>query len=639
MKRILLVNPRYEMETLRVTDEEHLGVLADNMPLGLATVAALTPLGYEVIIWDEYVKGPVEDNPEHHACSYALVGVTSSRVSIMRAREIASFFRNQGVPVAIGGPGVSGSPDRCRKYFDFLIIGEAELIWPEFIKDWEAGANRTEYRQIEKPDISLSPLPKWDSISADVSKYSMGGVQTTRGCPYDCEFCDVVYLNGRKQRHKSVPRVLEEVSVLQKLGVSTVYFADDNLIGDHKYAKGLLRHLIKMNNALQIPLRFATQASIDVSRDEELLKLLADANFYEMLIGIESTNADSLREIGKFNNLKGNLVEEVHRILSYGISVRGALIGGLDHDNVSVFDDHYRFIQEAFLPSVSLHMLNAPIGTRLWRRLREEGRVIDVFKITDKVTRRIISNVIPKQMSRIELMQGFKSLYSRVFRWDSFRDRMMGFISLVERAPQVPLPSVSVGELKELGTALRLGPQECDAIRDIVSFCARKAPFLLSRVKQLIIQFSKYSESARRLIPRLEEQIELEASGKLSFPLDSRPVTVPRGFRDVYKSIFPAVYHSISLNLSDKSKLPAALLEVFVEFLVREEGFHEMQEHHYPLLNEIVDRTCARFNGQTFESYVAVYNSSVPKLGIEQIRLGDDVLNSLEQELLKLVEA
>lgn len=639
MKSILLINPKYEMETLRVTDEEHIDVKADNMPLGLATVAALTTSDFRVSIWDEFVLGPIEKSEYIRKNKYDLVGVTSSRVSILRGREIASFFHQQGIPVAIGGPGVSGSPDRCRQYFDILFIGEAELIWPKFLRDWQTGSYRSEYRQIEKPDILLSPIPKWDSLVCDVNKYAMGGVQTTRGCPYDCEFCDVVYLNGRQQRHKSVDRVLEEVRILERLGVSTVYFADDNLVGDHRYTKDLLRALIPMNNSFTKPLRYATQASIDASRDEELMELLADANFYEMLIGIESPNIESLKEIGKYNNLKGDLVEEIHKILSYGISVRGAFIGGLDHDDADVFNRIYEFIQKSFLPSVSLHMLNAPIGTRLWRRLREEGRVIDVFKITDKVTRRIISNVIPKRMSRIELMQGFQEMYSRVFSWESFRERMLGFVLLANRPPRVLQAPVSLHDLTRLGDSLNLDAEANKIMEEIFRYTEQKAPYMLGRVRELVIQFTRYSRSARNLIPQLKQQIDLESSGKLIFDLDSRPITIPQSFRKVYQLIFPDLHRRVYLSIFNKSKVTEALMEIFVEFLVREEGFQQMEEHHMPLLKEIADRTCARFNGQRLEDFVSMANPDEPVPNVKRIRLGDDVLNCVEQELLKLVKA
>jgi len=461
----------------------------------------------------------------------------------------------------------------------------------------------------------------------------MGGVQTTRGCPFDCEFCDVVYLNGRRQRHKSVEKVLEEVRALQRLGLSSVYFADDNLVGDHRYAKELLRALIPMNNAFNKPLRFATQASIDVGRDEELLGLLADANFYEMLIGLESPNKESLKGIGKYNNLKGNMIDEIHKILSCGISVRGAFISGLDHDYTDVFDKQFEFIQKSFLPSLSLHMLNAPIGTRLWRRLREEGRVLDVFKITDKVTRRIITNVRPAHMTRIELMRGFKELYAKVFSWDSFKERMFGFISLVNRAPAVIQEEESIEELLRLGANLRLEPEACGAMNEIFRYAEEKAPYLLNRVKELVIQFTMYSQSARRLIPKLERQIELESSGALTFDLDVRPLTIPAGFRDAYKTVFPDIFRYVHTNLNNKSDVPRALVEVFIEFLVREAAFKKLEERHKGILIEIAETVCARLNVNSPQSGELIESAKAAAPDFKRLRLDEDILISVEQEL------
>ncbi len=638
MKNILLINPRYNMETLRVADDKQLDTKADNLPLGLATVAALTPDGINVDIWDEFVRPPIIDDTQLKK-KYDLVGVTSSRVTMLRAREIGAFFRQRGVTVVIGGPGVSGSPDRCREYFDTLIIGEAELIWPKFVRDWQTGNYRAEYRQIEKPDILLSPLPKWESIVGDVKKYAMGGVQTTRGCPFDCEFCDVVFLNGRRQRHKTIERVLEEVRVLEQLGMSTVYFADDNLVGDHPYAKELLHALIPLNNSFDNPLKFSTQASIDASRDDKLMELLADANFYEMLVGIESPNKESLKEMGKFNNLKGDLVEEVHKILSYGISVRGALIGGLDHDDIDIFDRHFEFIQKSFLPSVSLHMLNAPIGTKLWRRLREEGRVIDIFKITDKVTRRIISNVLPKRMTRVELMQGFRSLYDRVFNWESFKERMFGFVSIINRRPNVQQAEVSIQELLKLGTTMNVSPEGCKAINEIFRYTEEKAPYMLGRVKELVVQFTKYSETARDLIPKLDQQIELESSGKLTFELDDRPLTVPAGFMKAYKSIFPDIHRHAYLGLTEKDKISEVLTRVFVDFLFREKDFIQLEDYHVSLLNKITDKVCAEFNENSRERHIIGETENITVPNVKRLRLGEDIIKSVEQELIKLVQA
>jgi hypothetical protein len=154
-----------------------------------------------------------------------------------------------------------------------------------------------------------------------------------------------------------------------------------------------------------------------------------------------------------------------------------------------------------------------------------------------------------------------------------------------------------------------------------------------------VIQFVRYSRSARGLIPKLERQIELESSGSLIFQLDSRPMTIPRGFREAYQKIFPNTYRRVYLNLTDKSKVSQALMEVFVEFIVHEEGFEKMEDHHVPLLNEIIDRTCARFNGQKLGDYTPADSADAEVPDIRTLRLGEDVLNSVEQELLKLVRA
>jgi radical SAM superfamily enzyme YgiQ (UPF0313 family) len=486
VKNILLVNPRYRLEIRWVANEKDIDVKADYFPLGLGTVAALTPDRYQVDIWDELVRGNIEEASLDK--KYDLVGGTSHSANLGRAKEIGRYFRGQGILTAVGGPGVTSNAERCRNDFDILFIGEAEITWPLFLKDRLAGSYKPEYRQIEKPDMSLSPMPRWDSILPDVRKYAMGTVQTTRGCPNDCEFCDVIYLNGRRQRHKSVERILEEVRVLQKLGASSISFNDDNFTVDHRWAKEVLRALIPLNNSFPVPLRYMSQVSIDVSRDEELMELLSDANFYQLLIGIESPNKESLKETGKVSNLKGDLVEQVQKVLSYGIVVRGAMIIGFDNDDKDIFDMQYDFIQKACLPAISMHMLNAPVGTRLWRRLRGEGRVIDAFAIADSSSQRLFNNTIPKLMSRVELMRGFRDLYERLFSWASFKERMLGFISLVKRLPKVPYEPESLRDLIAIGPSLNLDDEACTAMSEIFRCADEKAPYIISRVKELVVQ-------------------------------------------------------------------------------------------------------------------------------------------------------
>jgi radical SAM superfamily enzyme YgiQ (UPF0313 family) len=642
MKNILLINPHYHDLEIRWVDEQgKLDIKADYLPLAVATVAALTPPDrFHVDIWDEQARGKITEDT-HFERRYDLVGMTSIRSNLQRCFQLARIFKEQGIPVVIGGPGSTGTPDRCRGHFDVIFIGECEFIWPQFLREWEVGNHKEEYRQVDKPDVATSPMPKWDSLLPFLKHYAMGCVQTTRGCPFDCEFCDVIYLNGRRQRHKSIERVIEEVRVLQRLGMSTVMFNDDNLVADRRYCKELMRSLIRLNSSLDRPLRFATQASIDFADDDELVELMADANFYQMLIGIETPNEDALRECSKLHNLKGNMVQRVHKLLSYGMVVRGGLIVGFDHDDLDIFDRQYGFIQECCFPSVSLHMLTAPMGTRLWRRLRSEGRVVDVCNIAGKVTERIFTNVIPKRMSRVDLMRGFRDLYLRVFNWKSFEERMTGWVSLITRAPNVEHTEVTLDDILTLGPALELDPEACRTIERVFKHTYQHAPQLLSRVKEMTIQFVKYAQCAYSLIPKLEEQIELEESGELVLGPDSRPVTVPPAFREAFKRILPDLHRRVYLGLEDKSKVPQVLVDIVVDFLIHEleEGFTELGEQHVLLFQEMADRACAELNAVPPAGFRPTEDDDTPVPSVGRLRLGDDVLQSVEQELLKLAQA
>jgi hypothetical protein len=448
----------------------------------------------------------------------------------------------------------------------------------------------------------------------------------------------VIYLNGRKQRHKPVDLVMEEVKTLQKLGLKTVFFNDDNFVGNRKYAKEVLRALIPLNNSFEQPLRFATQASIDCSKDPELLELLADANFYQMLVGIESPNPESLKEACKYQNLTGDLVSQVHTILSYGIVVRGGMIVGFDHDGKDIFDLQYDFIQKARLPSISMHMLNAPMGTRLWRRLRLDGRVADVFKVTGELTQRIFNNVIPKQMTRVELMEGFHDLYVKLFTWESYEERLMGWLDIIQRAPRFSESAASKATLDKLVKVLELDQDARDSMDRILAATKEKAPFMLDRMREMLIQFIRYRRSAYNLLPKLRKQIEMEKSGQLTFELDARPVPVTEEFRHAFRGVFVDVHRRVYLNLKQKDKVPAALVEVFMDFLLHEKGCNKVEPHHPDLLLELADRACAELNGEAPEDFVPVVESDERVPDPRTTRLWDDVTMSVDQELVKLAQ-
>jgi len=529
--------------------------------------------------------------------------------------------------------------------FDILFIGEAERTWPEFLRQWQTGSYHCEYRQIDKPDLAESPLPDWSSIASDMEKsYGMGCIQTTRGCPFDCEFCDVIQLFGRQPRHKPIKNILEEVRVMERLEMSSIFFCDDEFSGDPKYTRELLRELIPVNNSFKAPRAFSTQLAFSISGKDELLELLADANFNMLFVGVETPNKESLEETNKRQNLRQNMVEGVHRILSYGMAIRAGMIVGFDHDTPEIFDAQYDFIQEACIPSVTINMLKAPIGTRLWARLRRAGRVVSLVKEKDRLGHpRSYTNIIPKGMSRVELMEGYLGLLKRVYSWESFTERICGFVSLVRRRPNVRFERFAPEGVEALGSSLGLDFEGQDAIEEIFAHTYRTAPYMAGRVKELIVQHVKYGESVAALLPQLERQIEFERLGKFIFEKDDSPVYVPEAFRAEYESIFSDSHKRISQRLKSGAKLPEALVEVFVDFLVSAgKGLLKVEAHHRLYLEEICDRTCVRYNLEQDEGDRAVKESeeaSGPpnRLGqvaaFEDRRLADSILRAVEQEL------
>ncbi|MFQ6003445.1 MAG: radical SAM protein, partial [Candidatus Zixiibacteriota bacterium] len=506
------------------------------LPLHIATIAALTPDDIEVDLWDEAVHGQLDESTELE--DYDLVGITGYPVQLQRVKEIAQVFRQRGLPVAIGGAGVSAAPERYLDDFDILFLGEAELTWPKFLADFLAGSYHKEYRQITKPDLALSPPPRWDSLENQMKNYLAGAVQTTRGCPFDCEFCDVIYLFGRRSRHKPIDRVLEEVVNLQRLGMGNLFFCDDNFTGNPHYTKELLRELIPLNNSFQNPLRFSTQLDISVAKDDELLQLLADANFSNFFIGIESPNIESLKETGKLQNVKSDLIADCKKVMSYGMYIVAAMIVGFDHDTPEIFDQQFEFIQETYMPAVRINILKAPHGIRLWHRLLKEGRLLNVETglydeegFFGKDTRGA-TNIIPKRMTRAELFSGYLNLVERVYDWDNFAERIKKFISNVKRKPNVPQKSeLSEGLSPDLSAFLfSLDEKVQSVIFDIFFHTRKNAPFMMRKVLGSISRQYMAAANLPLLRENILKQIQFEESVDMEQFIFKEEVLVPESF-------------------------------------------------------------------------------------------------------------
>ena len=422
--RIYLVAPRFPPWYWGL---EHFIVLtaydAVFPPLGLLTLAALTPDECSVSVCDENAGEAVDFDTDAD-----VIAITGYIIQMARVFEIADRFRARGKLVVIGGPMANLVPHVCRQHCDVLFEGEAEYTWPRFLRELASGAHADHYLEIDKIHLPDSPAPRLDVLKG---RYAHGIVQCTRGCPFTCEFCDIIVMYGRKVRVKPVEGVIVEIEAWQRAGVAQVFFADDNFVGNRAYAKELLRALIVWNARQRHPLSFYTQVSIDVVRDKELLGLLRDANFSSVFIGIESPRKESLAETRKLQNERIDLVAAVHQIQSYNLFVSAGMIVGFDHDDDRIFDEQYAFAQQAQIPMVMLNTLLAVPKTPLYTRLAAEGRLVGADH--DDWSRYAgtagTTNFHPRQMTREELTRRQMQLYQRLYEPSAFEARFLGNLS------------------------------------------------------------------------------------------------------------------------------------------------------------------------------------------------------------------
>ena len=420
MAHIVLINPRFNPSYWGMNDAlPFLGAEAVLPVINLPLLAALTPPGHEITIIDENVQ-PIDFD----LCARAdIVGITGMNVQRVRMHSILDELKARGVFTVIGGPWVTVYPADFGDQPDAIFIGEAEETWPRFLIEWAEGRHARRYEQAEKTDMATVPAPRLDLMP--MSKYVYGSVQLSRGCPFTCEFCDIIVVFGRRPRIKTSAQVIAELEACLAAGKDNLFIVDDNLIGNKKAVKVLLREIIVWQEARGYPLKFATEASIDLAEDEELLQLMVDANIDEVFIGIESPNEDALRETKKIQNLSdkhGTLLDKVRRIQDLGIEVWCGMIVGFDTDDHTVFDLQRRFIEAARIPLAMVNVLTAIPRTPLFERLGREGRLDNSGELANFGT--ISTNVIPKQISRQDLCDGYIELMRELYAPDAYFGRM-----------------------------------------------------------------------------------------------------------------------------------------------------------------------------------------------------------------------
>ncbi len=414
MADIVLINPRFEASYWGMDHALPFLDKSANLPVAcLPLLAALTPSEHTITLMDENVE-PID----WERCARAdIVGVTGLSVQRFRMTEVLQELKRRGCFVVVGGPWITVQEDYFEGLADVLFIGEAEETWPQFLREWAQGLNQVRYEQLEKTDMTKVPTPRFDLLK--MNRYAYGSLQFSRGCPFQCEFCDIIVTFGRRPRLKTSPQVIAELEAICKTGMRIVFIVDDNLIGNKKAIKEVLREVIAWQKRRGYPLTLFTEASIDLADDPELLDLMVEANFIATFIGIESPNEDSLRETKKFQNVRsgGTLAEKVQRIQDAGMEVWCGMIMGFDSDDASIFERQIEFIEKCRISFSMSGMLSAIPKTPLHDRLAKEGR-LDLADRPEFGT-----NVIPLQMGREELLEGYLKVLHDLYEPEAYFSR------------------------------------------------------------------------------------------------------------------------------------------------------------------------------------------------------------------------
>lgn len=415
MAHIAIVNPRFEVSYWGLEHALPLFGKRANLPTAcLPLLAALTPEPHRVTLVDENVEAIDFDT----LAQCDIVGLTGMSVQRARMREILQELKRRGIFTVVGGPWVTVYEDYFADLADVIFIGEAEETWPRFLDEWQVGEHQARYEQTAATDMTRVPTPRFDLLKP--KHYMFGSLQFTRGCPYQCEFCDIIVIFGRRPRLKTPEQVLAELDALLAQKLDTVFVVDDNLIGNKSAIKVLLREVAQWQRQRGFPMTFFTEASIDLADDPDLMQLMTEANFVSVFVGIESPNEKSLQETKKFQNLRkgGTLTEKVHTIQNAGLDVWCGMIVGFDNDDHSIFDAQHQFLREARITHAMIGMLYAIPKTPLYERLAGEGR-LDQHDPPEFGT-----NVIPAQMSREELRDGYVRVLRELYEPASYFERL-----------------------------------------------------------------------------------------------------------------------------------------------------------------------------------------------------------------------
>jgi radical SAM superfamily enzyme YgiQ (UPF0313 family) len=426
--KILLVYPQYPdtfwsfKHALRFISKK-----ATFPPLGLLTVATMLPEDWGKKLVDMNIATLTDKDLKW--ADY--VFISAMAVQQDSAREVIDRCKKLGTKTVVGGPlFTTGYEEFGFDDVDHLVLSEAENVLPLFLEDLEKGCARHIYVSDERPDVTKTPVPTWSLVNS--KKYQSMMIQYSRGCPFDCEFCDIVVLNGQKPRTKGKDQIVAELDALYKDGWrGSVFFVDDNFIGNKRKLKSeTLPAIVEWMKGKKHPFAFFTEASMNLADDEELMRLMVEAGFDTVFVGIESPNEESLDECNKLPNKNRDLLASVKKIQNHGFQVQGGFIVGFDSDPLSIFRSQISFIQRSGIVTAMVGLLMAPPGTRLYQRMKKENRLLPGGSgdNTDGST-----NFITK-MPYETLMNGYRHILDTIYSPKPYYERVITFLK--EYKPQ-----------------------------------------------------------------------------------------------------------------------------------------------------------------------------------------------------------
>jgi radical SAM superfamily enzyme YgiQ (UPF0313 family) len=445
--KVLLVWPRFPPSFWGFEGVlQMLSEAAVTPPLGLITVAALCPSSWTLRLLDHAFDDITDDDYRWAD----LVMVSSMHAQRVDTLAVLARARACGTRTFIGGPWASSEPERLEKFADHVLAGEAEEVLAGIAADLERGTARAVYKVADKPDMSASPIPRFDLLRREM--YTTMPVQFSRGCPFQCEFCDIITIYGRRPRVKTPAQVIAELDTLISLGWrSEVFIVDDNFIGNWKNALALSHELTDWGRRNGHPFSFYTEASVDLADRPELMAAMVEANFMYVFLGIESPSAEALKSMKKFQNLRKDTLSQIRVIQESGLWVLGGFIVGFDSDDETIFQRQREFIEKAGITWAMAGMLQAPPTTPLYDRMKKEGRLIEDSEGTSNFSAPNFRTSMPLPT----LLRGLSGLLFDLYTPEAYFNRGFRSLQLWKPRPnQKPPAGPKSGDLRLLASSI-----------------------------------------------------------------------------------------------------------------------------------------------------------------------------------------